>query len=149
LEHYFQKLSAVKAGGVWDLPSRLKTVESPLKRRSFVIVFSDLMEDADAVASTLRTLHAQRHEVIVFHLLDPAEIDLPFEGPMVFKDLESGAELKTEPDVIRESYRRVVQKKLAEFSHRFRGGGLDYVLLPTDTPFIKGMGMYLSWRALR
>jgi uncharacterized protein (DUF58 family) len=140
-------LEKITPNGVWDLPHLLRSSYQSLSRRSFVVVFSDLFQNGDEVLSQLRTLHSQRHEVIVFHLLDPAELDLPFDGPIRFKDSETGEELVTEPSVIREAYKEEVHKKLANIAQVARGSGLEYVFLTTDTSFAKGVGAYLSFRS--
>ena len=59
---------------------------------------------------------------------------------------EVAVALKTEPAAIRAQYRRHVSERISAFSHVFRGSGMDYVVLTTDTPFDKGLGAYLSWR---
>ncbi len=147
LEQYCEKLEKIQPQGVWDLSHLLNSSYESLARRSFVVVFTDLFQNGDEVLSQLRTLHSQRHEVIVFHLLDPAEIDLPFDGAIRFKDSETGEELTTEPNVIREAYKEEVHKKLENIAKSARGGGLEYVLLTTDTSFAKGVGAYLSFRS--
>lgn len=146
-ERYCEMLEKITPKGIWDLKSLIQTSSGALSHRSFIVVFSDLFQESDEVIHQLRTLHSQRHEVIVFHLLDPAEVDLPFQGSIRFKDMETGADLVTEPEVIRRAYREEVQKKLAQLSQTARGGGLDYVFVTTDTPFAKGVGAYLSWRS--
>ncbi len=146
LEKFFESLDQIQAKGVWNVESLATSLGTPLKKRALIMVFSDLMADSQKVISTLRALHARKNEVIVFQILDPAEKELPYQGSVLFEDMETGELLKTEPEAIREVYRNGVQNKLAVFAHLFRSSGLEYVNLTTDTPFDKGMGAYLSWR---
>lgn len=148
LEHYFESLEAIQPKGIWNIRFLTEKVNIPLKKKGFVMVLSDLMSDPETVISTLRALHSLKHEVMVFQILDPAERDLNFDGPILFEDAETGELLKTEPEIIRRSYQQVVRDWLASFSQSFRSSGMDYQLLTTDTPFDKGLGSYLSWRGM-
>lgn len=146
LERYFDSLDSVSAQGVWNIRSLTNNFGSHIKKRGFVIVLSDLMAQPDEVISALCALHARKHEVLIFQILDPAERDLPFNGPLLFEDMETGELLRTEADAIRDGYQKLVANKLAAFSQVFRSSGLDYHFLTTDTSFDKGLGAYLSWR---
>ncbi|MCB4755647.1 MAG: DUF58 domain-containing protein [Elusimicrobia bacterium] len=146
LEQFFRLLDPVVSSGIWDY-ARLPDQIGPLtKKRSLLIILSDLLTDSDPVISVLRSLHARKHEVIVFHILDPAETTLPFEGPILFEDAETKDLLKTDPEAIRDAYRSIVKEKISTFSTVFRGAGMDYHFLTTDLPFDRGLGAYLAWR---
>ncbi len=149
LDIYFEALDAVNGQGVWDISSLTGALGVPLKKRGFLVIFSDLLEDPDKVIHTLRALHAQKHEVLIFQILDPAEKDLPFEGPVLFEDLESKGRLKTDPEALRRAYQKLVEEKINAFTQVFRSSGMDYLCLTTDTPFDKGLGAFLSWRGAR
>lgn len=146
LESLFEALQGLKPEGVFDFSTLPEMLAGFVKKRAFVMVFSDLLENSSAVISALRSLHARRHEVLVFHIFDPAERDLPFEGPILFRDLETGETIKTDASSLRASYQQLVRKKISQFAHIFQSSGLDYLFLTTDTPFDKGLGAYLSWR---
>jgi len=149
LENFFERLTALQAQGVWDLASLISSPLAALKRRGLLIVFSDLMQQDDQVIASLRALHIRKFEVIVFQVLDPAEMDLPFTGSIRFEDLESGEKVTTEPEAIRQDYRRLVRNRLTHFSQMFRSSGIEHHVLTTGTPFDQGLGSYLSWRAAR
>lgn len=148
LEKYFETLTKIEPQGVWNIRSLIEKVNIPLKRKGIVMVFSDLMAEPEKVISTLRALHSQKHEVMVFHIMDPAEQNLSFEGPVLFEDSETGEILKTEPDVIRQNYQNIVKNWTTSLAHAFRQSGMDYLLLQTNTHFDKGLGSYLSWRGM-
>lgn len=149
IERYFEALDGLTGLGTWDLDTIAQSVGVLVKKKTFVLVFSDLMASAEKVITTLRSLQSRKYEVLVFHLLDPAERDLPFNGPILFEDSETGEKLKTEPDSIRAAYREMVEEKIANFSHVFGSSGIDYVHITTNTSFDKGLGAYLSYRAAR
>lgn len=146
LERFFQGLTSVEPSGIWDFPQLIQKARSPLRKKSFVFIFSDLLGDEDRLIQAIRSLQAQKHEVIVFQIFDPVEYDLSFSGPILFEDLETGEKLKTEPEAIREDYQKRVKKKIAGFSQVFRSSGIEYLFLTTNTPFDKGLAPYLSWR---
>ncbi len=149
LDPFFASLESVQPQGIWNVSALADSVGPLSRKRSMLIVISDLMADSEKTVSTLLALHARKHEVIVLNVFDPAERDLPFSGPIVFEDVETGETLQSDPDVIRAAYQRLVQEKLATLAHVFRSAGLDYHFLTTDTPFDKGLGAYLSWRSAR
>jgi hypothetical protein len=103
-----------------------------LKRRGLIILISDLYDDPANVLSGLRHFRYNQHEVLVFHLLDPAEINFDFEGDVEFEDLESGAKIRTYPWYIREEYREAVKKFEQNYRRQCREYLIDYHLLTTD-----------------
>lgn len=149
LDRYFDSLDSAKAEGVWNLEAIGKAVGAQVKKKVFVLVFSDLMTDSEKLIASLRTLQSRKYEVLVFHVLDPAEWDLPFKGTVEFEDSETGEKIKTEPETIRQAYRTLVDEKIKNFSQVFQGSGIDYVFTSTNTSFDKGLGAYLSYRAAR
>lgn len=149
LELFFKTLEQLKPHGRWDVNALKERIGSPLKKRSLVMVFSDLLEDEETVIQALRHLHSRRHDVIVFQIFDPAEKDLPFSGAVLFEDAETKETIRTEPDVLRERYKEIVKERLSVIAQTLRGSGIDYVFLTTDTPFQKGLMAYLTFRAAR
>src|SRR6516164_10080238 len=84
-------------GGATDVPSSLRAVVRNLKRRGLVVVISDLIDDPVETLKSLRLLGSHRHDVIVFHVQDATELDFAFEGPTLFRDLETGEEMEIDP----------------------------------------------------
>ncbi len=76
------------------------------KKRGVVVVLSDFFDDPARILAGLKHLRHRRHEVIVFHILDPAEVDFPFRETTLFKGLEGLPEVLTEPHALRKAYRR-------------------------------------------
>lgn len=148
LNRFFEQLESISATGSWDAARLIELALQTSRKRGFVAVFSDLMSDKDALISSLRSLQARKNEVMVFQVLDPVELDLSYDGPVIFTDMETGEELRTEPAAIRDDYKAWVRGTLDSFAHIFRSAGIEYLTLTTDTPFDKGMGAYLSWRGI-
>ena len=120
-----------------------------LTRRGVVIILSDLFDDPEAIVAGLKHLRHRRHDVIVMHILDPAEVDFPFERATLFKGLEQLGDLLAEPAQLRRAYREVVE----QFTHTLRTGCLsmeaDYVQIRTDESLGQVLSHYLSHRGHR
>jgi len=148
VDRFFQELDQITPRGTWNPDAIARSLGTAMKKAGFVAIFSDLMAPSEPVINALRSIHARKHEVMIFQILDPAERELPYSGSVMFEDSETGEQLRTEPGAMREFYRRAVSERLTAFSHVFRGMGMDYLLLTSDTPFDRGLGAYLSWRGL-
>lgn len=128
-------------------------VAAALPRRGLVALISDLFDDEKALLDSLRLLRTRGHDVIVFHVLDPDELDLPFDDVKRFRALEliAGEHLLklADPRHIRSAYRAVVE----EFTRAVRGGCLankiDYALIRTDVPLDVSLATFLATRAKR
>jgi uncharacterized protein (DUF58 family) len=112
-----------------------------------VVVISDLIDDPEETARALRLIGAHGHDVIVFHVQDPAETDLAFEGAAVFRDLETGEELEADPKSLREAYAEEARNLSALYRKRLADAGIDYVPLPTSQPYDTALAAYLKRRS--
>lgn len=146
LEQFFNVLDTLKPAGAWALDRYQDRLLSSIKKKSFVLVFSDFMADESRVEAFFRALRSKKHEVIAFQVLDAAEIEFPFEGPLIVEDMESGQTIRTDADTLRADYVKKIQDRLQRFVQMTRGLGVDTLLLRTDTTFDKGLGAYLAWR---
>jgi uncharacterized protein (DUF58 family) len=125
----------------------LEEVAGQIKRRGLVILVSDLLDEPERILKALRLFRFKGNDVIVFHLLDPAELDLPFEGNILFEDLEAlDLRVVADPRAIRKTYRQVVDEFVAEMRKQCHDSGIDYQLISTTTPLDKALASYLSWR---
>ena len=118
-------------------------------RRGVVMVFSDLFDDPAEVLAGLKHLRYLRHEVVVFHVLDSAEVDFPFRQATLFKGLEHLPELLTDPLGVRESYLEEFGKFLNELERGCRLHDIDFVGLRTDQDVGATLAAYLGRRESR
>ena len=125
----------------------LEEIAGQIKRRGLVILVSDLLDDPEPILKGLRLFRFKGNDVIVFHLLDQAELDLPFDGNILFEDLEQ-ANLKVvaDPRAIRKTYQEVVREFVSEMRKQCRDNAIDYQLISTSTPLDQALASYLSWR---
>jgi hypothetical protein len=95
----------------------------------------------------LRQFRFKGNDVIVFHVMDPAELDLPFDGNVLFEDLEAtNIRVITDPRAIRSTYRQVVDEFIADMRKQCHDNAIDYQLISTATPLDRALASYLSWR---
>jgi len=125
----------------------LEEIAGQIKRRGLVVLVSDLLDEPEQILKGLRLFRFKGNDVIVFHLLDPAELSLPFDGNILFEDLEElNLRVVADPRTIRKTYREVVE----EFTNRMRqechDNVIDYQLIATSTPLDQALASYLSWR---
>jgi uncharacterized protein (DUF58 family) len=129
-----------------DIGTALHEMAERIKRRGLVIVMSDLLDDADRIISGLKHFRYNKHEVIVFHILDPRERDFAFPREAIFKDMETGEELTTLPFQIKKDYTRAVADFTEEIAAACRQANIDYHTIDTATSFDKALYAFLAKR---
>lgn len=126
----------------------LEEVAGKLTRRGLVVLISDLLDEPEPVIKALRLFRFKGNDVIVFHLLDPAERDLPFDGNILFEDLEQPSlRVTADARAIRQAYRKAVQEFTEAFRRECQKDAIDYQQITTSTPLDQALARYLSWRA--
>jgi len=146
LDIVLHTLDRVRPGGPGELAGPLARITELLRRRSIAVLISDLYEEPEAVVGAVGPLRHRGSDVIVFHLLDPAERDFPFGEPAQFEDLESGLRIPVVPEALREEYRRVVAAHLETLAHRMADSRIDYCLVDTSRPLDFTLFEYLTRR---
>ena len=129
-----------------DITSTLHEMAERIKRRGLVIILSDLLDDAGKIISGLKHFRYNKHEVIVFHILDPRERDFAFPSEAIFKDMETGEELTTLPYQIKGHYAQAVSDFSEEIAAACRQSRIDYHPVDTSMPFDKALYAFLSKR---
>jgi len=147
LDVLLKALSAGQPQGRTKLGPSLHELAERIKRRGLVVLLSDLMDTPSEVLSGLQHFRHRHHEVIVFHILDPDEIEFPYHDTATFVDLESGERLTTEPWEIGQRYRERLAAWQDYYRRACRERLVDYVPLDTRTPFDRALLAYLEKRA--
>lgn len=124
----------------------LDELASRMGRRGIVFLISDFLDDAQPLLEGIRRLRFQKHEVIVFQVLDAAELDFPFRHPTLFRGLEALPQLTTDPLSIRESYLEQLNAHLQAIQDGCRTLETDYVLFRTDEDVGTALANYLRSR---
>ena len=134
-------------GGETNVGKILEEIAGQIKRRGLVILVSDLLDEPAPILKGLRLFRFQGNDVIVFHILDQAELDLPFEGNILFEDLEAAnINVIADPRAIRQTYRQVVEEFTNHMRKECHDSSIDYQLISTSTPLDRALASYLSWR---
>jgi uncharacterized protein (DUF58 family) len=120
-----------------------------LGRRGIVVIVSDLFDDVEPMLAGLKHLRHRRHDVIVLHVLDPAEIDFPFQQVTMFKGLESLGDVVAEPRSLQVAYQREIQAFVKRVRAGCRAQQIDYVMIRTDGPLDAVLRTFLSARKQR
>jgi uncharacterized protein (DUF58 family) len=117
-----------------------------LKRRGITVLLSDFFEAPETIISTVEPLRHRGNEVILLHLLDPAELDPRLPGPVLLEDMETGDALEASPEYARNEYRAKIADHIAQLRSRAQGAGLDYFLVRTDAPLDSTLRDYFRIR---
>jgi uncharacterized protein (DUF58 family) len=149
LGHILALLANLKPAGKTDIPACLHQLAAMLRNRSLVMLFSDLLADPDPILQSLYNLRHRGHEIILFHILDEAEVHFPFEGVVEFADVEDNQKLTLDARSMRPDYLR----SLADFRGRYQAdcarARIDYVPIDTSVSFDKALTEYLLQRKRR
>lgn len=142
-------LESVRGSGGTDAAAALEDVPARLRRRGLVAVISDLLVGSEETSRALRILRHRGHDVMVFHIIDPGERDLPTAGEAVYFDPESLDEVRANSGALRGMYRRAVEDALSEWRTRLARMGADYHLTSTDEPMGRVLRQFFDKRTRR
>ena len=143
-----KNLREIKPVPKTEISKQLHDIALQIKRRSFIILISDLFADSDDVLRGLQRLRFDGHNVIVFHTLDPFELEFPFKGTWQFDGLEGEDDLITQPERIREDYLSNLNGFLEDIQSGCIGCGVDYALVDTSRPLDGLLSEFLENRSL-
>ena len=146
LLHTLARTKAHGAGHVPDVVARASRITT---RAGIAVLVTDCYEDPAVFGTAVDTLRARGHEVLVFHIVDPAERDLPWTAPGTFEDAESGTRLPLRPEELRPKYRRLMEEHRQALTERMVAAGVDYVIVETDRPLDQALYAYLDRRLAR
>jgi uncharacterized protein (DUF58 family) len=149
LMELFHLLDVTPARAKSDLGAVFNDLAERFKKRGVVAIFSDLFDDVPRILTGLRHFRHRRHEVIVFHILDPAELEFPFRETTLFQGLEGLPEILTEPHALKRAYQGELHSFLDELQKGCRMVDIDYVPLRTDHNLDIPLSSYLASRSAR
>lgn len=146
LDTILHRLDQAEAGRPGTLGGPLLKITEMLGRKGILVVISDFYEEPDAVLSAIAPLRARGHDVIVFHVMDPYELDFPFEEASGFEDLETGEQIPVIPGKLKGEYMDLMKTHLETLQQRFTENQIDYTLLNTGEPLDMALFQYLLAR---
>jgi len=142
-------LANAKPTGETNVAEALTTLAPLLRGKSLVMLFSDLLTDAEGTIKALYRLRHAGHEVILFHILDEAEVHFPFTGLTEFEDVESDAKLEGPAEGMRDDYLSALGDYRAMWKKECGAAGVDFVPMDTSIGFDKALLEYLIQRQRR
>jgi uncharacterized protein (DUF58 family) len=140
-------LAGLQAGARTDVVRPLSDLATTLNRKSMVILISDMLDDEEKIIKTLQRLRSMGNDVIVFHVLDDAELHFRFQEATEFIDAETSESYITQPQSIRAAYLENLGQYLAYCKKQCQSSGVDYCLLNTSQPLDTALYSYIARRA--
>ena len=146
METVLHVLDRLKPGRPGRLREPLHKLAEHFGRRGVLVVISDFYEDPETVVEAVTPLRFRGNDLVVFHVLDPAELDFGFSNASAFEDLESGDQMPVVPEAMRKEYISLVRAHVDALQQRFSEVGVDYTLLDTSKPLDHALFRFLSGR---
>ncbi|MBL4581173.1 MAG: DUF58 domain-containing protein [Gammaproteobacteria bacterium] len=147
LMRILRTLAQIKPGKKTNAVKPLTDLAASLNKKSIVILITDMLDDEERVIKTLQTLRGMGNDVIVFHVIDDAELNFTFNEASEFVDMESNETFITTPAAIRSAYLENLNEFLLFCKTRCQKSGVDYCLLNTSKPLDAALSSYMSKRA--
>jgi uncharacterized protein (DUF58 family) len=129
-----------------NLSVPLNKMAEHFKRRGILVLISDFYEEPEAILEAIKPLRFLGNDLIVFHVLDPAEIDFGYEDASSFEDLESGEQIPVVPESLAAEYRSMIRAHIDSLTTKFSEHRIDYTMVNTAEPLDKALFSYLSSR---
>ena len=139
-------LTRLTPTGETNLAQSLVQTAAMLRHKSLLIIFTDLLTDKDELIQALYRLRHAGHDIILFHVMDQAEVDFPFDGDVEMTDPETGEIIRLNADGVRQQYLKQLDEFRGFYTQQCSQARIDYVSLSTDMPFDKALTKYLLSR---
>src|SRR6516162_7115028 len=147
LLHLLRTLEGTAPGGETTMAPIWHDLAGQLRRRGLVVILSDCFDQLQPLVRALRHFRHRRHEVLLFHILAPEEMEFPFKKWTQFRNLEvSGHRLLVDPQKLRKEYLQNFQAFCQQLRTEAGGMQIDYHLMRTDEPVERALGIYLTRR---
>jgi len=149
LQRMLHTLAATTPGGPSQLVASIEKLGLLSQRAGIIVLVTDCYEQPDVLGRAVDALRMHGHDLIVFHVVDPAERELPGDDDTTFEDVETGNLLPLKPRALRDTYQSLVRAHHEALQSRFAAAGADYVHLDTSEPLDRALHAYLDARLTR
>ena len=139
-------IDRIRPGRQGQLAPPLRSLATHFQRRSILVIISDLYDEPRNVLDAVSELRNRGNEIIVMHVLDPAELEFPFDEASSFQDMESDDRMPVVPAMLRDQYRALIKAHTTELSRLLGDNRIDYLLLDTSRPLENALFDYLARR---
>jgi uncharacterized protein (DUF58 family) len=141
-----RQLEQLRPGKSTNIAGTLHRLANRFKRRCLIVLISDLYDEPDEVIRALHHFRHRRHEVILFHVLDKAEIEFPFRDLIAFHDLETGRRMQVDPTFVRDTYIEQIERFIEGYRRACAEVRIDYVMTDTSVPYDFMLSRYVAKR---
>ncbi len=146
LEIVLHRIDGIESTRPSEYHVPLTKIAQAIHRRGIVVLISDLYDEPSAILDAVKGLRYRGNDLIVFHVLDPAELNFPYDEAANYQDMETGEAVPIIPEYLREEYRKLVKAHVDALSKSFGDNRIDYALLDTSTPLDYALFHYLARR---
>ncbi|MFA4986687.1 MAG: DUF58 domain-containing protein [Candidatus Brocadiia bacterium] len=147
LKDILKVLESVKTTGKTNIAQTLHKMAESIVKRGLIVIISDLYDDPEAIMKGIHHFRHKRHEVLLFHLMDPAELEFPYEDMVELVDLETAEKMNVNPVAVREEYLKKIEGFIGRFKNECSKSDVQYLLFNTEIPFEIALANYLAKRA--
>ena len=141
-----QTIARATASGEGTIDTALRQIAEHARRRQIVVIISDLYDEPERVVRAVARLRNRGNDLIVLQVLDPAELDFPYDDAANFEDMETGEAIPVVPSMLREQYRTLMKEHTATLARLMREERIDYALFNTAQPLDNALFAYLADR---
>lgn len=142
-------LAKLQPTGQTNVAQCLAQIAAILRRASLIMIFSDLLAEPEPIIQGLHRLKHRGHDIILFHILDEAEVSFPFKGLVELEEPETGQKLEVDAAAYRADYLEALEKFRENYRRECFRAGIDYLPLDTSMAFDKALMEYLMRRRAR
>ncbi len=146
LDRIFKHLEMLKPGKQTAMATTFHDLAQKIAKRGLIIVISDLYDEPGAIMRALQHFVYKKHQIIVFHVLSPAEMEFPFEKIHSFVDAETGERMQVDPRFVKDTYKQEMSAFVERYRKECSDRNIEYVLASTDTPYDRMLMRYLAKR---
>ncbi|HSF16849.1 MAG TPA: DUF58 domain-containing protein [Vicinamibacteria bacterium] len=146
LEIVLHVIDRLKSVGASNYAKPLVKAAEAIHRRGIVVLISDLYDEPESILDSVKGLRYKGNDLIVFHVLDPAELSFPYDDAANYRDIESGEAVPIIPDYLREEYRRLVREHVSRLTRTLGDNRIDYSLFDSSVPLDYALFHYLATR---
>jgi len=146
MDRIFRQLEAVEPGKQTAMADTFHKLADSIAKRGLIIIISDLYDDQEKIVKALQHFVFKRHQIIIFHVMDPAELEFPFKKILSFVDMETKEKLQVDPKFIREAYVGEVSAFVENYRKECGDRNIEYMLTRTDDAYDRMLLTYLARR---
>ena len=148
MDRIFRHLEGIKPGNKTAMADTFHHLAATIAKRGLIVIISDLYDEPAALTKALQHFVYKKHQIIIFHVMDPAELEFPFRKILSFVDMETQEKLQVDPRYIREAYMEELNAFVENYRKECGDRNIEYVLTRTDDPYDRMLLTYLARRKL-